>query len=302
MTRSRSRDSLGPLALTAIVVLILLVARIALADTPAPAPIADPVGLLGLLLAGHYLPAIGGLLVIGVGILRTGGVKVLKLPWLGTKLGGYVLAYVTAYALYLGTAWQTGAPWDSHLLVAAFGAALMASGVLDHWRDIVGAITGSAPPVEKSGSLASLVVITACCCSIAALGGAACGGVKAKAIGSAVWKCSDPVRADAVAAVTPAVISVIKAAGSADGKLIDTSTVQAAITEANLLSEAGVLLSCAFASAVAILEAPAPAPAPGAPASSPYVLDPSAVAKVWAEIDAKQLGGAHFQVAGGRVL
>lgn len=129
-----------------------------------------------------------------------------------------------------------------------------------------------------------------------------CTNPKVQAVEKALWDCTAPERAAAVDAITPTVISVIKAAGSADGKLIDTSTVKSAITKANVLSEAGILLSCALASAVAILEAPAPAPAPGAPAASPYALDPAAVARVWAEVKAGQLGNAGFVVAGGRVL
>jgi len=298
--------SLKQVAMTSAVIAALLlgfslVAQASVGATPVAPAGTDPMSLLGLLLTGHYLPAIGGGLVIVVGLLRSGGSKLW--PWLGTKLGGYALAYVTAYALYLGTAWQAGAAWDVHLLVTAFGAALMASGVLDHWRDVVGAVTGSGGSDAAKTSSAAIVsmVILGCCC-LAALGGASCGGTKAREIESAVWNCTAPERAEAVAAVTPAVVSVIKAAGSADGKLIDLSTVQAAISKANLLTEAGVLLSCALASAVAILEAPTPAPAPGAPAAAPYVLDPAAVAKVWAEIDAKQLGGARFQVGGGKIL
>jgi hypothetical protein len=129
-----------------------------------------------------------------------------------------------------------------------------------------------------------------------------CTNPKVQAVEKALWDCTAPERADAVNAITPTVISVIKAAGSADGKLIDTSTVRSAITKANVMSEAGILLSCALASAVAILETPAPAPAPGAPAASPYALDPAAVARIWADVKASQLGNAGFVVAGGRVL
>lgn len=301
---SRTRtDILAPLCLFLGIILVSLLGFSLLAHASAmpivtPA-VADPGGLLGLLLAGHYLPAIGAGMVIFVGLARAGAGSFW--PWLQTRLGGYVLAYVTSYALYLGTAWQAGAPWDVHLLLTAFTAALAASGVLEHWKDILAALTGSDSKAAKVNSAAVLALIILGVTSGLALGGAAC-GPKTKALESAVWDCSAPARADAVAAVTPTVISVIRAAGSADGKMIDTSTVRSAISKANVLSEAGVLLSCAFASAVAILETPMLSPAAGSPASSPYELDPAAVAKVWAEINASQLGGAHFLVASGRVL
>lgn len=129
-----------------------------------------------------------------------------------------------------------------------------------------------------------------------------CTAAQRAELAHAAWDCTAPARADAVAAVTPAVVSVIKAAGSADGRAIDLSTVKAAITKANLLSEAGIQLSCATASAIAILTAPAPAPAPGAPLSAPYELDPIAVRATWAAVKREQLGGADFKVSGGAVL
>ncbi len=134
------------------------------------------------------------------------------------------------------------------------------------------------------------------------VGSSGCSNPKVKAVEHAIWQCTDPVRQQAVEVMTPTVLSVLKAGASADGSLIDTSTVKAALTKANVLSEAGVVLSCAFASAVAILEAPPAAPAAGAPAAAPLVIQPAAVHAVWATIKADQLGGADFAVAGGRVL
>lgn len=199
--------------------------------------------------------------------------------WTGAPLAGVLTALIAGGTLLLHPA-----PAVSQPVAARNGQAGFARGAVMAWLAI--AALGAGWIAVASGALT--------------LGG--CSNPKVKSVEHALWDCSDPIRKDAVDAVTPAVISVIKAAASADGKLIDTSTVKAAITKANVLSEAGVLLSCALASAVAILAAPAPAPAPGAPASSPYALDPEAVARVWAEVKASQLGGAGFVVAGGRVL
>lgn len=154
--------------------------------------------------------------------------------------------------------------------------------------------------VKGSGTAGMLAILLLGALAAPALTG--CSSPKVQAIEHALWDCTAPERADAVAAVTPAVVSVIKAAGSADGKAIDLSTVKAAISKAGVLSEAGVLLSCAMANAIAILVAPAPTPAPGAPAAAPYVLDPVAIRAVWDVVKRDQLGGADFKVAGGAVL
>lgn len=160
--------------------------------------------------------------------------------------------------------------------------------------------TGGVRVVPGSGTAATLAVVLLGALAAPALTG--CSAAQRTALEHAAWDCTAPARADAVAAVTPAVVSVIKAAGSADGKAIDLSTVKAAIAKANILSEAGILLSCATASAIAILTAPPPAPAPGAPQSAPYELDPAAVRATWAAVKREQLGGADFRVAGGAVL
>lgn len=127
----------------------------------------------------------------------------------------------------------------------------------------------------------------------------ACTGEQRSAFAKGMWQCTDPIRADAVDAITPAVTSAIRAGASADGKRIDLATVKSAITKANLYSEAGILLSCAAANAFAILSKPAAAPAAGAPASSEFVLDPAAVRDTWAKIDVELFGGARFQTANG---
>jgi len=154
-------------------------------------------------------------------------------------------------------------------------------------------VTNVVPPAG-SGTAAMLVVVL-----LAGLGGGlACTSAQRTELGQAAWNCTDSVRADAVAAVTPAVISVIRAAASADGKLIDLSTVKSAISKANLRTEAGVLLACAAATAFAWLGQPTPA-MPGAPMSAGLVIDPAALRTAWSAIDTGQLGGARFTVAVG---
>ncbi len=223
-----------------------------------------------------------GKLLAGLSALAGVLTAVIAWHWQGAPVAGIVTAAIAGFTLLVHPAPNAPAPVPVKNSQGGF-----ARGTLLAWLAIGG--LGIAWIGVAVGGLSLS-------------GAAGCTNPKVQAVEHALWDCTAPERADAVNAITPTVVSVIKAAGSADGKLIDTSTVKAAITKANVLSEAGVLLSCALASAVSILETPAPAPTPGAPAASSYALDPAAVAKVWADVKASQLGNAGFVVAGGRVL
>lgn len=201
---------------------------------------------------------------------------------------GKTLAYLVG-AVGIGVtvvqAKMTGSPWSGvamTVLVALFKLINPTSP------------SSSTPAVAaaKAVSAALAVVLLAGTVQIA------CGGAQGKALGSALWNCTAPERADAVAAVTPLMVSVLKAATSADGKLIDYSTVKAATSKANLMTEAGVLLSCAAASAFAILTAPQPT-VPGSAASALFVIDPAALRSTWARLKAEQLGDAKFTTSAG---
>jgi hypothetical protein len=124
----------------------------------------------------------------------------------------------------------------------------------------------------------------------------ACTAAQRSAVESALWKCTDPVRSEAVAALTPLAESAIKAAASADGKLIDYSLVKAMFSKANLTSEAGVLLTCAAASAFAALAIPSPS-LTGAPASMPMVLDRGALHDAFDRLRAEQFPGGALEVS-----
>jgi len=113
---------------------------------------------MNFLLNHHYVMAVGVALTAFVG-----GTRLLMkswIPWFGTKIGGYVWAYFCAFALYLGTAFTSGTTVDAQLLLSALSSALMASGILDHWRDLF-----SVPPKTKAAiaSVAAMIfVVTAC--------------------------------------------------------------------------------------------------------------------------------------------
>ncbi|HSR79120.1 MAG TPA: hypothetical protein VLN57_21280 [Xanthobacteraceae bacterium] len=124
----------------------------------------------------------------------------------------------------------------------------------------------------------------------------ACSG-KGTAVLHAVVNCAETEgRAEAVKVLTPVVTSVIVSSTSADGKVIDTAPIKNALTKANVLSEAGTILSCATERAFALLAAPAPAPVPRAPASAALVVDPTAVIVARAQVMATIAPGVTFQV------
>lgn len=195
---------------------------------------------------------------------------------------GRTLALITAASM------TAAAVIDWHFNGAQFSGVIVTAVMA---LKLVWSPTASPAPsaATKAASVASAVLVL----GLGVLAAQpACDG-RGGAIAQALWDCTAPQRRAAVDAVTPAVISVIKAAGSADGKAIDMSTIKSAITKANLLTEAGLLLSCATANAFAILQAPAPV-VPGQSAASPFVLDPAVVRATWARLDAEQFGGARF--------
>lgn len=211
---------------------------------------------------------------------------------------GRVLAAIAVVVGVAGTALlalTSGTPWSGVLVTAVLG--------LLHLADAT--VTPASVVKQSQGGFVRLGLLLALAISGGLAAGAASCGPKTAAIEHALWECTAPERAEAVAAITPAVVSVIKAAGSADGSQIDLSTVKSAISKANVLSEAGILLSCATASAIAILESPAvaapPAP-PGLTARAAPALDIAAVRAAWTAIKRDQLGGADFRVASGAVL
>jgi hypothetical protein len=213
---------------------------------------------------------------------------------------GRTLATITMLVGTAGSALQAhfaGTPWSGVIATAVLGVVHLADSN----------VTPAPAPALKTAQagFARLGMLALLAIAGGLVAGAASCGPKTKAIEHAIWECTAPERAEAVAAITPAVVSVIKAAGSADGSQIDLSTVKSAISKANVLSEAGILLSCATASAIAILEAPAaaapPAP-PGLTARAAPALDIAAVHAAWTAIKRDQLGGADFRVASGAVL
>lgn len=134
--------------------------------------------------------------------------------------------------------------------------------------------------------------------TIPALAASGCSGAQRTAIEHGLWDCTAPERAQAVDALTPLATSVILAAASADGHLIDTAKLKAAVSKANLLSDAGQLLTCATVTAFAALMQPHAALA-GAPAAAPLELDPGALRAALEVLRAEQFPTATFRTSAG---
>ena len=127
----------------------------------------DPTStIVDMLTSGQYLPAIGALLVAITGALRIGAVKI---QWkglgafFGSQIGGYVLAYAVAMLTYLGTALEQSQHITLKLVLMGLTSALTAAGILDHWRDILGAVK-KVPPAAATLAVA-LFGVTVLGCS-----------------------------------------------------------------------------------------------------------------------------------------
>lgn len=233
------------------------------------------------------------------------------------------LAAVAAIAIYI--AGRFGFKLDTDTLDRIYAALLVyvgAQGIADNGKsaaEVAKASTAApaapaapavAPPARPAiagvTGAATLLLLTL---GLAGLAGLAGCGAKTKAIETGLWDCTAPERAEAVSVLIPVLDSVIQAAASADGSKIDLSPIEAAITKANLLSDAGVMLSCAVATAFTTLEKPAPAaPTPGAetPAAHPAEataprIDPQVLQDAFNQLRAKHFPKATFKTANGNV-
>lgn len=83
---------------------------------------------------GQYLIAFGGVLMFLVWGLRL-LLMWLKVKWVSTKPGGFVLAFGTAFLLAIGTAWVAGEGVSLGLFSAAAVAAWAAAGKYGHFKD-----------------------------------------------------------------------------------------------------------------------------------------------------------------------
>lgn len=187
--------------------------------------------------------------------------------------------------------------------VAMVLSALFASGVLT--TDTALAIAGMAATVltalgytvartmVKTGALVLLLAVLpglalTSSCSRGAVG----------TVGQIAWDCTEPQRAEAVAVLTPLATSAIRAAASADGKLVDATLLRAALGTANLKTQVGSILMCAAAEAFAALIAPSK-PSSVGPAAAPFELDGAAARAAFDRLRNEQFPGVRLTTGRG---
>ncbi len=225
----------------------------------------------------------------------------------GPVIGGMYLAYAfmqTLLARYATSSWlaQGKRLAIATGLLGIVGAALQAQIIGSTWTVVLAAAVAAAfklrtPTVAGATpkTSANVVTIGTVLLVVGMVGNAVQAGCgpKSTAIVHDIWtNCLAPERAEAVAVFTPIAESAVLAAASADGSLIDTSKLRAAISGADLMTEAGILLNCAMASAVTALLTPTPATS----GASPLVLDPVALRSAWAQVAPQ---GARFRTQHG---
>jgi hypothetical protein len=251
-------------------------------------PVADPLATAGVSTSSAidilttYGPVIGGsylLFSIAQALLARFGAS----SWFAQ---GRRLAIATGTLGVVGAALQSqiaGAPWT----------VILASAVAMAFKLLTPTVTPATPPTAtvKSSASVSLLLLVLIALPLGATQ-VSC-GPKTTALVAGIWDCLAPERAEAVDALTPFAESVILAAASADGKLIDTTKIRAATSKVNLQTEAGVLLECAMASAVTALLSQPGIPTSGA---AGLVLSPEALRDMWSQVAPS---GARFQTRHG---
>lgn len=103
--------------------------ELATADVPGPvAPTPEVSGIVSAMQSGHWLVALGGLVLV----LVAGARWALKPKG---RLAKLVLAGAIAALTTLGVSWQAGAGWSWALVGTALAAAWTSAGMYDHGRD-----------------------------------------------------------------------------------------------------------------------------------------------------------------------
>lgn len=105
--------------------------------------------LIGMLMSGKYIPAVGAFLIAAVTALR--GLLGIWIPWFKSKAGGYVLGFGSAAVLYVAVAMQAD-QLSIGVLAAALGAGWAAAGGWNHLQDLLGWLT--PPPPSKQQPVA----------------------------------------------------------------------------------------------------------------------------------------------------
>ena len=257
---------------------ILLITAVANAANAVPTAQASADGVIDVI--ATYGPVIGGMYLIYV-VASSLVARYASSSWLAQ---GKRLAYVTGTLGVAGAALQAeivGSSWTVVLAAAAAAAFKLLT------PTVAGTVT--EPTVRPAiVTLGSLLIVAGISTQLACT-------TQTTAFAQDIWtNCLASERAEAVAVLTPLAESLILAAASADGKLIDASKLKAATGKANLMTEAGIALECAMASAVTAFLTPQPT----ASGASALLLDPEALRDTWSKIAPQ---GAHFRTKCGDI-
>jgi hypothetical protein len=118
------------LAIFALMFLTLTVHAQGVGSAAPPDPGLD---LVTFMTSGKYLAAVGAILTILAGLLRTG--LGARWAWFKTIVGTYVVSWATVAIAYVGTALESGAGFSLAMIGVALATGFVASGVLSHIQD-----------------------------------------------------------------------------------------------------------------------------------------------------------------------
>lgn len=105
------------------------------ADDPGPDPSDALGGILDAVRAGRWVVAIGGVLWILVYALRAQRLR-RWIPWLGTRSGGYVIAFGLPVIAALAAGMYDDGTVSIDLILAALGTGFVASGLHGAKKDV----------------------------------------------------------------------------------------------------------------------------------------------------------------------
>lgn len=156
---------------------------------------------------------------------------------------GRRLALLSGLAMTAGAVadWHFhGAPFAGVIVTAVMAIKLVWSPTVAPAPLVSAAVTAGPPPPSPPSLMSTAAMLAVLVLGAGAL--QAC-GPKSVAVEHAVWDCTTPERAALVDAAKPLAVSAVEKVRNPDGSL-DAEAFKALFAKANLLTEAGLVLSC----------------------------------------------------------
>ncbi len=189
--------------------------------------------LLGYMMSGQYMLAVGAALVALVALLRAG--LATRITFFTTTLGGYILGFGTSSLAYVGAALKSGAPITMALAATSLVAGFAASGKWEALRDV---LTSLRKPAVAAAARAAVTTAAIVALMIGVSWGASTGCKDVKGAGQAVVDC------------TVLNQSKLEALAATWFGRITSGTESWAALEADAESEGGQIAACALAEVV----------------------------------------------------